>query len=118
MVANASTTIVHKVKLPTAGLLPPPTEKQLLKSLTVAMERFVRNGELDECLSHFPDQAHLLRPYLEFWAEFLELPVVRPAAAEEAAEPEPAALFYVANIVAGAVLVVLVVAGLAALAAG
>lgn len=118
MVANASTTIVHKVKLPTAGLLPPPTEMQLLKSLTKAMERFVRNGDLDECLSHFPDQAHLLRPYLEFWADFLELPVARPAAAGEAADSEPAALFRLANAVAGAVLVVLAIAGLVALAAG
>ena len=116
--ANASTTIVHKVRLlPTTGLLSPASEKQLLDSLTKAMERFVHNADLDECLSHYPEQAHLLRPYLEFWADFLDVPV-RSSAVQGAADPAPAALFQLANVVAVGVLLVLVVVGLAALAGG
>ena len=98
----------------TATASPAATDKRMVDALTKAMERFVRSGDIEECLRRFPDQAHQLRPYLKFWAEFLEMPLADSTRQGRAVPTRPSPLLRLANVVAAALLLALTAVGVAA----
>ncbi len=98
----------------TAGASPAAADKRMVGALAKAMERFVRTGDIEECLRRFPDQADQLRPYLKFWAEFLEMPLADSTRQDRAVPAHPSPLLRLANVVAASFLLALAAVGVAA----